>query len=359
MPKLKDLKNKSLTIKKPNRTITISSDKLSLVQRKAYNTLLRHTQAALRLKSDQSIFEMPVQIIKEQAGIKKHDAGLLKEQLEALMKIVVSCVEVDTGWWRSFVILAEARVENSTLIYAFPPTILQALIDNDFYTTLDLMVIQTFRSKYALILYEIAMRYRNVEIPEYDIATFKRVMGTNWSFGNIKQRILDPAIAEIKLKSDIELSYTTKSGGRGGKVIAIKFHIKNKPELLPELEETVKETVLPIQQNVSPLLSELISLKLSLRQSKTILEKYSEDIIKRNIEYVKVKGGLQRPVGYLIEAIKADYAKDQPNPNTAVLVKKARECYAKCNGSCGGEWKNHKENKQSICFHCAKFIKKL
>jgi hypothetical protein len=356
MPKklLKDLK-KSLTVKKPNWTITITNENVSLIQRKAFNVFVLNAKHDLQKDVQQTIFRVPVQQVREYAGIVIKDDAYLKEQLESLMDIKVKCMEVNSGAWLSFVLVGHVGVDAGMVSYSFSEPVRSSLIKNDYYTTLDLMVIKTFRSKYSVILYELAMRYHKVEIPEYDIAEFKSIMGARYTnFADFKLKAIDPAIKEINLKSDIELTYTTKTGGRGGKVVAIKFHIKKKDASLT-LQEPPGSTI--ESQPISPYLNELISLKLSHKQAQNIIAKYPSDQIKRNIEYAKAKSDIQNLPAYLIEAIKDDYAKDHKpvDPKVTKYISEAKKCHSTCNGNCAAVWSSYKDNKAHICHYCAKF----
>jgi hypothetical protein len=349
--KQKDLQ-KELTVKKPNQSITISNGSITLIQRKAYNAMLHNAQRDLRTDNTKTKFIIPLSQIKEQAGIDIKDRLYLKDELESLMKIIVSCVEETSKDWLSFVLVSHAGVENDVLHYGLADPMRSALIKNDFYTTLDLMMVRTFRSKYAVILYELAMRYNKVEIPEYSIEKFKKIMGAeNYrDFSLLRAYVINPAITEINEKSDIELTYTTRTGGRGGKVVAIKFNIKRKDPLLT-LQEPSGSTIEPLYLN------ELISLKLSQKQAQNIIAKYPADQIKRNIEYAKAKSDIQNFPAYLIEAINNDYAKDHKpvDPKVKKYISEAKKCHSICNGNCAAVWSSYKDNKAHICHYCAKF----
>jgi hypothetical protein len=347
----------ALTIKKPNQSITISSGDLTLIQRKAYNALLHNAVKDLKLDSTKTKFIIPLNQIKEHAGIEIKDKLYLKDELESLMKVIVSCVEETTKDWLSFVLVSHAGVEDDILHYGLADPMRTALIKNDYYTTLDLMIIKTFRSKYAVILYELAMRYNKVEIPEYSLDKFKKIMGaeTYKNFNLLKTYVIDPAILEIGKKSEIELTYNTRTGGRGGKVIAIKFHIHRKETMvLPEPPEQAKTP-----EPILPLLDDLLRLSLSLKQAKNIIEKYPPEQIKRNIEFTKTKTNIKNQAAFLIEAIRNDYAKDSKpvDPKAAEHAANAKKCWTMCKGSCAATWSNYKENTAHDCHFCKKFDK--
>jgi len=53
-------------------------------------------------------------------------------------------------------------------------------------------------------------------------------------FNNLRQRVIDPAVAELKTKSNLDVSYELKREGR--KVVAIKFTFRDVAQLPLNLE---------------------------------------------------------------------------------------------------------------------------
>jgi len=225
----KKKKLKELVIKKLNQTVMITNGEITATQRKAYNVLLHKAQQALRLNNNQMTFLIPITEVETKAGVQNTNNKRLKEDLKALMKITVSCIH-ERGSWTEFVLISQVKKEGDLLQFEFPSMIREALIKDDYYTTLDLMILKTLSGKYAIILYELAMRYHKVEIPKLTIEEFRALTGTEsyQDFRDIRKKCIEPGLSEINEKSDIIMDYTPIMVGR--KVVAIKFNVVQKPQ---------------------------------------------------------------------------------------------------------------------------------
>jgi hypothetical protein len=241
------IKKKELAVKKPNQTIMISNGEITATQRKAYNVLLQKAQQDLKINKNQMTFLISIAEIEEKAGIQDTNNKRLKEDLTALMDVKIECIHEKNNWVK-FVLLSQVRKEGDLLQFAFPPVIVEALLKGDYYTTLDLMILKTLKGKYAIIFYELAMRYHKVEIPKLDIDEFKALTGTeNYrDFSNLRQMVIDPGLEEVNRESDIIMNYETFTAGR--KVVAIKFGVKQKPQMV--LEPTPSHELSPSEQSI-------------------------------------------------------------------------------------------------------------
>ena len=79
--------------------------------------------------------------LKEKAGIKATDNWHLKKDIEKLREISVETIH-NNGDWTIFSLIAQAKKKKDFLEIQLPEEIRQALILNDYYTTLDLMIIK-------------------------------------------------------------------------------------------------------------------------------------------------------------------------------------------------------------------------
>ena len=90
------------------------------------------------------------------------------------------------------------------------------------YFYFDFNILSSFRSKYAIALYEFLKMYNDYEqIPEYKIdINFLRFLGAEKptkylkKFSNIKTRIIEPAIKQIKERTDMQLDYEIIKKGK-------------------------------------------------------------------------------------------------------------------------------------------------
>lgn len=222
---------KNEILQKPNQTIMITNkDEISLTQRKVYNIILFEARRELLKNNAQNYFYFSIADLKKRAGVKATDNWHLKKDLEKLSDIKVEIIKDKKDDWGFFRLLSSAEKEGDLLKIELPGKIKESLINNDYYTPLDLFIIKKLNKKYSVILYEMALRYKKTEIPKLTIEEFKKMTGTEtyMNFSDLKKRVIKPAIDEITEKTDIILSYTCEKFGK--KVISIKFEIESKKQ---------------------------------------------------------------------------------------------------------------------------------
>jgi plasmid replication initiation protein len=234
---------KALILRKPNQCIMISNGKISGTQRKAYNVLLLNALYALRQNGDQQDFYIALHEIKEKAGIDATDNVKLKSDLKKLMTTTIEIVR-DKNDWDVFVLISSVRKEKKMLHYELPTPIRHELLHNEYYSTIDLMVLKTLNCKYSIILYEIIIRYRNINIPTFTIEEFKKLMGceTYNNFGNIIIKVLAPAVTELNEKTEFHVRYELMRERK--RVIAIKFIVEEKKGELLDVESERLRTII-------------------------------------------------------------------------------------------------------------------
>ena len=283
--------NKKELVNKPNQTIMITNKNITTVQRKAYNVILHNVQKILRDNPQQYLFKISISDLKKQAGIEATNNVQLKESLKNLTQTSVEIIH-ENGDWSIFNLLSQAEKLDNFIEIALPPKIIQQLIKNDYYTTLDLMIIKTLNSKYAVILYEFAIRYKKVQIPELTIKEFKELAGiletkTYKNFNDVKRNVIEPAIKEINEKTDINLNYDLKFMGR--KTAHIKFKIiKKEPNNQIELKNSETEEINFKNNDLEKLLNLLPnteSLDIWKQKLSEALKKHSFEMLKEDLIY--------------------------------------------------------------------------
>jgi len=317
---IKKVSDKKVMFKKPNQLIMTTHGEISVTQKKAYNILLYKALQDLRINPNQIVFSVSAHEIKEMAGIKATDNWHLKNDLEALMNIKVSCVREKGDGWASFVLLSYFDKKDDVLQFEVPNIIREALIKGDYFTTLDLMILKSFHRKYALILYELALRYNKVEIPKLKIDEFKKLTGTESydNFNDLKRFCIDPGIEEINDKSDILMWYELFQLGR--KVVEIKFYLKKKAHMFledsPENQPSADPHPTPVS-NQPASVSDRINLNTMIppehRTKKSVqflidqyFKKFGFGYIKRNILYANLNA-TQNYHSFLAKSLKEDW----------------------------------------------------
>lgn len=96
------------------------------------------------------------------------------------------------------------------------------------YTQYKLWYTMTMHSEYSLRLYELLKSVAKKETWYFKIEELKQIfMCENYTrFNNFKQRVIEPAVAEINQKTDITVSYNLFKDGRT--YVGIEFYIEEK-----------------------------------------------------------------------------------------------------------------------------------
>src|SRR5215510_10036944 len=113
------------------------------------------------------------------------------------------------------------------------------LSDPDMYARLDLDLQRQFDSKYGLALWELCADYLGAgreygETPFIPVDTFRKLMGiadvTYSSFKRLKDKVINPAVAEVNRVSDFRVTVDYQRDSR--KITALKFKMR-RVTLLP------------------------------------------------------------------------------------------------------------------------------
>lgn len=279
-------------LKKPNQTIVITNREITATQRKAYNIILHKAQKELREDNSKTTFLFSISELKKKAGIKATNNIELKESIFLLMGIVVETIKENKNNWRGFTLISYVNKEGDLLEIELSKTIREALIKNDYYTTLDLLIIKSLTGIYAIILYELAIRYEKVKIPKMTVKEFKAITGTEEiksynNFNLLKVKVIEPAIREINEKTDILLEYEAEKIGKS--YVSIEFKVTRKIENI-KMEESKSEKIYieEVKQLFSllPLSEQLESRKAELEK---LLKNHSFEYLKADIMYMSKK----------------------------------------------------------------------
>jgi hypothetical protein len=220
-------------LNKPNELINIITDKsISLTQRKAYNVFLKYAQNLLKFEEyKDNVFKIECSMLHKNANINnKNLEYVYKEELENLMTTVVEIVDKDNPKnWKAFTLLSYIEKKDNYYYYELNQFIIHSLIEQNFFTPLNLIIINSLSSQYSIILYELAIRYQKYKIPKMTVEEVRNITHTQKEykrFYDFKKYVLDTACKEISEKTDIMLSYITEKKGR--KISHIDFSIKSK-----------------------------------------------------------------------------------------------------------------------------------
>ena len=224
---------KELTLKK-HSSIVQMSNRVTVQQRKCFNVLLHTAREILEKKPNTQLFQVSLAKVKKLAGVSANNNQEIKQSLKGLVDITVEYNVLNKDKkkvWGAFSLLAQANIIDGSgfLSFQFPLDIHNALLRPDIYVLLDLSVIKGLQSKYSVALYELLKDYKNIKSITMGIENFKNLMGIEKvyrDFTDVRNKVLDPAIAEINAKTDIIVDYEEFAEGR--KIVELAFTIDMK-----------------------------------------------------------------------------------------------------------------------------------
>lgn len=120
------------------------------------------------------------------------------------------------------------------------------------YTQYELIWTLRFKSKYSIRLYELikSIHYREYETytRKFSVDELRKLLGaeTYKAYPNFRQKVIDPAIAEINEYSDKIVEYKAIKAGRA--VAEIEFTIKTKGDIQKSFVRDLVETELELNQ---------------------------------------------------------------------------------------------------------------
>ena len=322
------VKRDEANFKKPSISIGMAGD-LSINQKKFYNAFIYIAERALDKNTEIRKFAVSLASLKEFFGIRTRNNETLKSSIKGLMRTIVEYNYLNKDknmlFDRMATLLSEVRIgvkkngKDGIIEFIFPDMIRESLIREDaIYTKIDLLIIKAFKSKYAIILYELAKDYEKVEIPEMTIEDFRKIFGIenkHKRISNLKNRVLIPACKEVNSnpKVPFTVEYELLSRTRMNEYTHIKFHVKPKPAKLKLDQQKDKIITQEIQEN--PDLSALLALVPETYRAKknliTVvlagLEEKGKEYMQAQIEYTN-KNAKKNYVAFLKKAIENDYA---------------------------------------------------
>ena len=328
---------KTMILEKPSGAVAIT-DPMSSIQRKFYNAFLYIAKKELHKDSNKQEFEIPLNELKKFFGIEDKKNTHLKEKIKELMKLITeyNILEKDKERWGAFTLLpyVEITIDTDTqagiVKFDIPVPVKKAMINKkkNFFAKIDLVIIKGLKSKYAIILYELLKDYENVEIPEMDLKTFRKIFGVEDKykiFPNLKKRVIEPAINEINHNKNIDWEVSYALLKTGVKYTYIKFK-KVRKKQLEQQKITEKKQDLRITGLLS-LVPEQYRSKAEkmLRKAQNL---QNTDYIRAQIDYTN-KQNPKNYLAYLATAIKEDYADHKNKAEREAKNRKKREELAK------------------------------
>ena len=327
---------------KASPAIQIQS-RISLLQRRAWNVLLANAYNEL---PDKDIHSVSIVELAAKLGFGDGNQEYLKEMLRSLRSCEVewNLLNKDNKQvWGIAGLLASVEIEEGICSYEFPKPLRLKLHNPRVYAKLNLRLQNQFRSRYALVLWEICFDYFDTdrdrgETPFIALEVFKGLMGLEKDeypiFKELNRNVIKPAIKEINDLTDYHVEIEQKRLGR--RIGELKFRI-TKVKQLP-----VQESLFPDIENLPSVAVELIQAEIDRKVALEIAEQVWDFVspeklpppgtypdflvyVAEKIEISLHAAEIKNRGGFIIEAIRENYQNSEVQKAREMRAEKVRE----------------------------------
>lgn len=247
----------SLTHKvvKDNVLIQRAQSNLTRTEQKLINYMISMIEPT---DADFKVYRIKVADFAQLVGIDmRHAYSLFIEMSESLLKKIFWIKDGERTTAVQWVMKPEYLEKQGVMQLRLDPDIKKYLIGlkKDF-TEYDLFNILSLKTKYAITIYEFMKSYQYKKNVEIEVSKFVDFIASDVqsykSFGIFKQRVLDPALDDINLNTDMNISYkcldlhkNEMKTLRGKKVSFLRFRINGKKTMDSfEVYQKIKDRVL-------------------------------------------------------------------------------------------------------------------
>ena len=327
---------------KASPAIQIQS-RISLLQRRAWNVLLANAYNEL---PDKDVHSVSIVELAAKLGFGDGNREYLKEVLRSLRSCEVewNLLNKDNKQeWGVAGLLAEVRITDSICFYQFPHTLRLKLHNPRVYAKLNLRLQNRFKSRYALVLWEVCFDYFDTdrdqgETPFISLEVFKGLMGLEKDeysvFKELNRNVIKPAVKEINDLTDYLVEVEQKRIGRP--VAELKFRITKVKQI------SIQESVFPDIENLPPVAIELVQAEIDRRMALQIADEewdfvnpqklptpgtypdflaYITEKIEMSLHAIEVKNR----AGFIVEAIRENYQDPAVQKTRETRAEKVRE----------------------------------
>ena len=330
---------------KASPAIQIQS-RISLLQRRAWNVLLANAYNEL---PDKDIYSVSIVELSAKLGFGDGNQEYLKEMLRSLRSCEVewNLLNKDNKQeWGVAGLLAEVRIAEGICFYQFPHTLRLKLYNPRVYAKLNLRLQNQFRSRYALVLWEICFDYFDTErdrgeTPFIALEVFKGLMGLEKDeysvFKELNRNVIKPAIKEINDLTNYLVEVEPKRLGR--RIGELKFRI-TKVKLVEQIP--IQESLFPDIENLSSVAIELVQSEIDRKVALEIAEQAWDFVnpqklpepgtypdflgyVTEKIEISRHAAEVKNRGGFIIEAIRENYQNSEVQKARQLRAEKVRE----------------------------------
>jgi len=224
-----------IIIDKDSSSIQISN-KITAIQRKSYNYMLKIAKNEFKKNPEKQIFTVSADELLVFFDIGNQNYSRLRTELEVLNRTQIRYNILKKNRKSkisgAFTLISEFEYERGVITYSFPHKIRNMILNPKMFGKINLVVIKSLRSRYSIALYELAEDYLNAQIPKMTMDKFRELMGLEkkqyYKFSMLKKRVIDVAVNEINDRENIGFTITYELEKVGQKITHIKFIVHKK-----------------------------------------------------------------------------------------------------------------------------------
>lgn len=249
--------------------------------------------------------------------------GFLKKTVSGLTNLNISWDIFDkTGEpeWGVASMLAGCKISGGVIEYDFSSFLREKLANPKMYALLNLAILNQFRSKYALAIYELCKDYEGVgQTPVIPIDKYRAFQGLEETeykeFKRLNTRVIKEPMEEVNKVSDIQVSVEYRKIKK--MIVGIKFFVQRNPQVNIDIQDlmntgaAVTDNKILFNNDSKSMLKQLISVYgLSAAQAKKIVSRHDVDYINGNLAVIdkdRKKNNVKNLVAYVMAAMRDDY----------------------------------------------------
>ncbi len=230
-----DMNTNTIIIDKHSSSIQISN-KITAVQRKSYNYMLKIAKNSFNEDKNRRVFQITADELLYFFNLGEKNHTYIKEELEALnnTQIRYNFLGKDkrSKRWGSFSLIAGFEYKNGIIEYSFPHQIIDMILEPNMFGKINLVIVKSLKSRYSIALYELAEDYINAQIPKMTIEECRTLIGLGENqypkFSMFKKHVLDVALSEINSSENMAFTMTYELETKGRSTTHIKFIVHKK-----------------------------------------------------------------------------------------------------------------------------------
>ncbi|MBW9173992.1 replication initiation protein [Clostridium estertheticum] len=248
-----------------------------------------------------------------------HQKNIYKELdtvTDKLMARVVKRKNDTDKKFKKFHLIKIAEFENGILTLKIDEEVKEFYLELKQYTKYQLKNILRFKNSYSFRVYELLKQYEKIRFRELSIKDLRTILDIEENqypkYANLKQKVINVAMKEINLNTDIFFDFKEIKVNR--KVTSIKFAIKSKTVTKGNDEIAATEESLQ-ENNDIKIVKEIIKENILDHEAKKIFKIANGDItkIKEKYKIVSQLNNVDNIVGAVLSALKEDWTSTQGN----------------------------------------------